>query len=345
MKNIINSFVIFILNLITDNKNKNFDLKKSKNILFVRFDNKVGDTVVDTFFIKGLRTQTPDAKITVLIRKPYNELLEGNKDIDEIIALPNKKYMQKSLKMILKLRKNKYDTIIDIPYNLSMKRIIFYSIINPKAMVAVNNCKYTFITHALKTTDVFKYNKHISVLYASIVSMFGNKSYEKKYFLFPSQKNSNAVNLFLESKNIQGKKLLFFNTEGSCAERSLSNKKTIDLLELIINNFYDLKIVLSVFTKNIDIPVRKEIFVYKADSLMSLVGMVKTSNYILTPDTGIVHIADAFNKPMVTLNWEKTPFIFLSKNDMTIPIMAPYKKDIEYIDNSKIIDSLKKIIC
>jgi len=104
MKQIINVLIIFIVNLITCKKHI-FDLKDSKNILFVRFDNKLGDTVVDTFFIKGLRAQAANAKITLLIRTPYNELLEGNEDINEIITLPNTKYIYAALKMILKLKK------------------------------------------------------------------------------------------------------------------------------------------------------------------------------------------------------------------------------------------------
>lgn len=343
MKQIINVLIIFIVNLITCKKHI-FDLKDSKNILFVRFDNKLGDTVVDTFFIKGLRAQAANAKITLLIRTPYNELLEGNEDINEIITLPNTKYIYAALKMILKLKKNKYDVIIDIPYTLSIKRILFYSILKPKAMVAVNNSNYKFVTHTLQIGDVFQYQQHISELYSLTINMFGNQNYNKGYFLFSRKDIKRSVELFLNDNNIKNEKILFFNTEGSTAERSLSNKKITELLFLINYNFKNLKIILSVFKKNIKIPQNTDIFLYKADSLLGLVEMIKTSNYILTPDTGIVHIADAFNKPMVTLNWEKTPFIFLSKNKQTQKLTAPNKKNINHIDNSLIITSLKNII-
>ncbi len=265
----------FIVNLITCKKHI-FDLKDSKNILFVRFDNKLGDTVVDTFFIKGLRAQAANAKITLLIRTPYNELLEGNEDINEIITLPNTKYIYAALKMILKLKKNKYDVIIDIPYTLSIKRILFYSILKPKAMVAVNNSNYKFVTHTLQIGDVFQYQQHISELYSLTINMFGNQNYNKGYFLFSRKDIKRSVELFLNDNNIKNEKILFFNTEGSTAERSLSNKKITELLFLINYNFKNLKIILSVFKKNIKIPQNTDIFLYKADSLLGLVEMIKT---------------------------------------------------------------------
>jgi lipopolysaccharide heptosyltransferase II len=83
-------------------------------ILITRTD-KIGDVVVSTPAVKALRHVFPKAFIAFMAEKPAFELLKDNPYIDEIIV-SDKKGSEKNLagfiKLILKLRKKKFDTAV-----------------------------------------------------------------------------------------------------------------------------------------------------------------------------------------------------------------------------------------
>ncbi len=75
----------------------------------------IGDVVLATPLIEKLRIFFPDAKIDFLLRSGNEQLLSGHPYIHEILIWDKKKAKQKHLlQMILRIRKNKYDKIINV---------------------------------------------------------------------------------------------------------------------------------------------------------------------------------------------------------------------------------------
>jgi heptosyltransferase-2 len=75
----------------------------------------IGDVVLATSLIEKLRIYFPDAQIDFLLRKGNEQLLTGHPYIHEILIWDKKTAKQRHLlQMILRIRKNKYDKIINV---------------------------------------------------------------------------------------------------------------------------------------------------------------------------------------------------------------------------------------
>lgn len=107
------------------------ELKKIKKILIIQ-NKPFGDILLNTGYMPALRKAFPDAQIDYLIEKPYVTLLEDNPYIDNLVLMRKKKqgtlpYYWERVKVIIKVRKRRYDTIIDQIRGLGAAQIIIFS--------------------------------------------------------------------------------------------------------------------------------------------------------------------------------------------------------------------------
>lgn len=79
-----------------------------KKILVIQI-RRIGDVLLTTPAVKVLKAAYPDAKLDFLAEPPCDQALEGNPDIDEILAYD----AGSPLKWIFKIRSRKYDLVID----------------------------------------------------------------------------------------------------------------------------------------------------------------------------------------------------------------------------------------
>src|SRR5437868_14129945 len=81
-------------------------------ILIVRFSS-IGDIVLTTPVVRCLKTQIDDAEIHFVTKVQYQTIVQNNPYIDKIF------FLKESLTdLILDLKKEKYDVVIDLHNNL-----------------------------------------------------------------------------------------------------------------------------------------------------------------------------------------------------------------------------------
>ncbi len=86
--------------------------QKGKRILLIKL-RYLGDVVLSTPLLPLLRKQYPDAKITFLVNPGTSAVLQDNPYLDEVWVLPQKSWWTQ-LRFIQRLRKAKFDTVIDL---------------------------------------------------------------------------------------------------------------------------------------------------------------------------------------------------------------------------------------
>lgn len=86
--------------------------ERIKKILLLR-PRRMGDIILTTPALKALRTIFPEARISYLVEAPYTRLIEGNGLVDEVLVIQPKSGLIDLLAFIKKLRKKKFDAIID----------------------------------------------------------------------------------------------------------------------------------------------------------------------------------------------------------------------------------------
>ena len=94
-----------------------YNKKNIKKILILKND-KIGDMIVSSGFIREIRKAYPQAKITLIASEANRNLIEKSNYYDKMLTLnytlTNYKEFKDFLKMALKLRRDHFDLGIDI---------------------------------------------------------------------------------------------------------------------------------------------------------------------------------------------------------------------------------------
>ncbi|MCL2798779.1 MAG: hypothetical protein FWD54_00635 [Endomicrobia bacterium] len=336
-----------ILNFLYKSKEKTAN-KEVNKILYFLPASKVGDTIIETFFVKELKKLFPSAEITVLILDPYKVLLSANPNIDKIITMPVNKY-KKLLFLIFRafwIRRKKYDLLIDIPHSgYGFLRYLFLYVCGAKQVMTSNISGYDFITYPLSWSEDVK--QHISQeVFVKALRMLGAKgSLTVNYDLYIPKESENCATNFLNYNNINANDFMLFNPEGSLPPRTLKPQKVKEILEKLNKKSEKKIVLLSHKQKYTNLP--ENVVLFSSNSIMDIAAIISKAGFVLSVDTGIVHIADAFNKPLTILfseaNTDNRPrpmveFFWSSKNANNKHLKSFYS--VNDISTQNIIDSL-----
>lgn len=263
--------------------------------LVIRFSS-IGDIVLTTPVMRCLKTQISTAEVHFLTKKSFAGLMEANPYIDKVISLQDD-----FNSTIEALKQEDYDYVIDLHHNLRTFRI--------KRSLK----KQAFAFHKLNfkkwLLTAFKINKmpgvHIVDRYLATVNSFG------------------VVN--------DGKGLDYFIPEGKGVDigKDLPLSHQAGYIGIVIGATYFTKRYplenLKALCKKINHPVvllggkedaaagaeiaaMDQYKIYNACGKFSLhesADLVRNAKVVVSNDTGLMHIAAAFNKPIVSL-WGNT---------------------------------------
>jgi lipopolysaccharide heptosyltransferase II len=99
------------------------DLKK---ILLIRL-RRIGDIIMTTPAVALLKTRLPGASLTYLVEEPYRRLVEGNPHLDKVLAVEKKQKFRDFVKLVLQVRRERYDALLDFHGGPRASWITFFS--------------------------------------------------------------------------------------------------------------------------------------------------------------------------------------------------------------------------
>ena len=270
-------------------------------LLFIRFSS-IGDIVLTTPVIRCVKQQIPGVEIHFLTKLSMKEVTEANPYIDHFHYLD-----QEINEIIPVLKKQSFDAVIDLHHNQRTWRI--------KRALGVKAFSYKklSIQKIILTTfgiDLLK-NEHVTKRYLDTVKLLGVVDDGKGLDYFIPSATKSVVNDLPE--NFKPAYV------GLVIGASYFNKKMpLEKLSALIASI-KLPIVL------IGGPDDREVGVALQQSFGNRVFnacgnyninesaiFVKQANYIVSHDTGFLHIACAFNKPTVTIWGATTPALQFS---------------------------------
>ena len=111
-----NQIKAYILRRLTRKNSIDFDIKKAKNILFLRYD-RIGDMVITTPVFRELKLVYPDINIIVLASKDNQGVLANNPYVDKVF-INHKNNLLSDLLLLLKLRKQKLDVCVEFDHSV-----------------------------------------------------------------------------------------------------------------------------------------------------------------------------------------------------------------------------------
>jgi len=262
--------------------------------LIIRFSS-IGDIVLTSPVVRNIKEQVENAEIHYLTKPQFKSIVESNPHIDQVHVLK-----RSEKETIRELKLMHFDYIIDLHRNIrtakfkNRLRIISFSFdkLNKEKWLLVN----------------FKKNKmpnvHIVDRYMDTLKVFDVKNDKKglDYFI-PKKDEVNLVEISEELKNgfigvVVG---AFHNTKKLTKEKLISICNKLEKPIILIGG-QENKDEAEEVKKAVGNTIYNTCGEYNINQSASL---VKQANVILTPDTGLMHIASAFKKKIISV-WGNT---------------------------------------
>lgn len=281
-------------------------------ILIIRFSS-IGDIVLTTPVIRCIKQQLPGVELHYITKKAFESVLKFNPYIDKLHLLEGSIAEQ-----ILKLKAEKFDFVVDLHHNLRTLRI--------KRGLGVRSASFNKLNIKKFLLVNFKINRlpdvHIVDRYLETVSQLGVKNDGKGLDYFLGEDYSLEKLLPASHREYTG-----FVIGAQHATKRLPLEKIIRICEQT-----DGPIVLLGGKE--DKAVGDEVVRAAGPRVLNCCGsfalnesafLVKMARQIVSHDTGLMHIAAAFNKKIVSV-WGNTVPEFG---------MYPYKTDQHFIAEVK----------
>lgn len=286
--------------------------------LIIRFSS-IGDIVLTSPVIRGLKQQVEGAEVHFLTKASYRNILDNNPYVDKVHVLKN------SLKeTVNELREEGFDYVIDLHHNLRTKRLKNRLKVVDFTVNKLNREKWLMVNFKKNKLP----NKHIVDRYLETVSVFDVTNDMQGLDYFIPEKDSTEK---LRSEHNLSQSYIAFAIGGQHATKKLDDA-SMDALCAKVNS------PLVLLGGKEDVEQAEKLSNFHAHvihfcgklNLNQSADMVKHANLVITHDTGLMHIAAAFHKPILSI-WGNT-----------IPEfgMTPYLPD----ENSKIFE-VKDLKC
>jgi ADP-heptose:LPS heptosyltransferase len=263
--------------------------------LIIRFSS-IGDIVLTTPVIRCLRNRYPDAEIHFLTKYAFKSIVAHNPYIDKVHTLGDSFEL-----MLHELANEGYDYIIDLHHNLRTLRIKrFLKNVRSFSFNKLNVEK--FILTNLKINTLPK--KHIVDRNLECIAMLGvvNDGLGLDYFI-PAK--DNLKNEDIPTAHMHGYIAVVIGA--ALATKKLPLHKLIELCTAIEH-----PIILLGGKEDYEdgkaIAEADEIKIYNACGKFNLnesADLVKKSKLVITHDTGLMHIAAALQRPIISV-WGNT---------------------------------------
>lgn len=282
-------------------------MKKTK-FLILRFSS-IGDIVLTTPVMRCIKAQYPDAEVHFATKKQFKVLVENNPYIDKYYLL------EKSLNQFIKtLQSEDYDYVVDLHNNLRTSIIKLRLAKKSFSFDKLNFKKWLLVTLKIdQMPDV-----HIVDRYLKTVESLGVKNDLKGLDYFIPEKDKVQINATYVA----------FAIGGQHFTKKLPTNKIIEVCQKINE-----KIILLGGKE--DILAAEEIEKALGDKIINACGkynlnqsasLVQQADYIITHDTGLMHIASALKKKVISI-WGNTVPEFG---------MYPYLTEFKIIENKEL---------
>jgi len=272
-----------------------------KSILFLRYDGKIGDMIVNSLMFHEIKKVYPDIKIGVVARGAAVDIIRENPNVDKIYEYYKDRKKIKDL--ALKIKEEKYDLLIDFSEMLRVNQMMLINLCGARINIGLDRKDWKLFDLSIESGKDFKWTEHITNRYLAYLIKLGLKkeSIDISYDIYLKDEKKYETFFYKIKEN----KKLILNPYGASKHKSFS----IETLENIINYLKnkDTAIILTYFGdkyKELEFLEKKYKYVYipkKIESILDTAILIKKSDYVISPDTSIVHIASAFNKKMITV--------------------------------------------
>ncbi len=272
--------------------------RKPKRVLVIRLDH-IGDMVMTTPVFANLKREFPEAEICVLCRKLTQPIISDNKDVDRVIAIEppwwsrgeRMSYWQ-LVCFVISLRKERFDIVFELhadPRNIFLARLIGGFAIG-----------YGIRGFGFLLNKVIPFaQRHGIDRNNAILRELGIPTPFRKTKVSVKKEERDFVNNFLSQNNI--KNYIVINPGAGREEKKWNNWKELCKIlstktTIILTGSAEEKEMCNAIIESIAV-----INMCGMTTLGQLCALIDRAQLVIAPDTAVIHIAHALNRPLVQL--------------------------------------------
>ncbi|MGL5797143.1 MAG: glycosyltransferase family 9 protein [Cetobacterium sp.] len=278
------------LEFLKDNK---LNMGRVSSILFLRYDGKIGDMVINTLLFREIKKHYPNIKIGVVARGGAKEIIKYNSNIDVIYDY--EKGAEKELAK--KIEKDKYDVLVDFSEMLRVNQMKLINLCSAKVNIGLDKNDWNLFDISFLKNE----NEHISSQYNNLLKIFNIENGDLSYEIVIPDENLERVNSIVKED-----KYSVLNPYAASKHRSLSREKIIEVSKLLLEKKSEILYIIGEPSKkeeilNICKELGPRVKYPELKGILDVAQLIKKSDYVVSPDTSIVHIAAAFKKKMTAI--------------------------------------------
>ncbi len=283
--------------------------KEIKNILIVELK-LVGDIIVTTPAIRALKERYPQVNIYVMVPPSMKEILLENKNVKGIITY-EKEFIKKNLQTVIADIENyHFDLAIMLhPGSYMTSKMLAKAKIPFRigaTKVGIFEGKGLFLHRKTKPTWRLKHKIDDNLDVLKTINIYTTN---KRLELFTTKEAEYNINkIFLKNRILNKDKIVCIHTKPNVKNHEWYQERFAEVADYIIER-YQGKIIFT-GSKN-DTPYVKSImtqmknktaaFDLSGTTLQEFFSLIKRADLVISVDTAAMHIAAAFDKPVIAL--------------------------------------------
>ena len=284
--------------------------KQNPKIL-VKAVNWVGDAVLMTPALRGLRKKFPESYICLLVNSWVKDIFKENKDINEIIVYDknNTKGLGKKIAFLNELKKKKFDIGIAVqPHSYEAALLLFFG--GARERIGYSHyLRDLFLTRRIKLADGVKHD--VDVFY-DVFGLPVVSREDKKLILNTGQEAEKWAEGFLQEHGIKsGDKIVGLNPGAFRQAKRWHEERYAELSDEIAVRL-KCRVIVFQGPGDEEVVVRvcaaaKEKLIVAETELLQLAALAKRCKLVVSNDTGPAHICAAVGTPLIVIAGTSDP--------------------------------------
>jgi len=325
-------------------KYKKEDLKNINKIGVLMFG-LLGDVILRTPVLHALKDIYPNAKIVAFVDPIGKAVLENNSDVDEIIVIDRKKEKNKlrqnykKIRAILALRREKFDLLVNLYNGGSSRLMVMFSGARYKLGFCMQENQKIYNIENKCLEDRLKEEQSLYNYMISIVEPLSDKNFLLKPLFDLDNESFVKIQNLLEDNIYKNEKFYLLNMGTSKEDKMLPIEKYFLIIQYIYEKYNYIPLIIANpgqeylqqelinnYLKNSNIPYIQ----LPVLSLKEIASLIRLTPFIITPDTGLMHLAMAFDNYIMAIFTYTHPIFVDPKNEKFIAVYESFDEGLLY---------------
>jgi ADP-heptose:LPS heptosyltransferase len=294
---------------------------------------RIGDLILMTAMFKALKGANPDNEIHLLAGRNNYHFATEHPYIDKVHV--HTKRILSTVALLYRLRKEKYDFWIDPKDHYSRESHWFARWAKARLKIGYNHPDKPPVFDMALPSQEEQYHDHVAIRNMRALRCFHLENADPRPVLFVNPRFERKVENFLAEHEISAYHCVHLSASKDI--RYWPQENWIAFLSAIAGK--ERRIVVISDPKDSDLAAEiagKVAYAkhYATKSIVEVFSVVKHADLVITPDTSVVHIAAAFDKPLLGLysniEWNNKKFHPLGSHYRMVmsPVPGAFVKDI-----------------